>query len=565
MENNTENYSQYCFVVGATDVGKKRAANEDYLGKADTPNGRVVVVCDGMGGHVGGATASHIAVETILDFLRENFRNDPREAIGEAIDAANQTILNHARTHPELTGMGSTCVLLLIRNGKVYIGHVGDSRIYLVRSKIIRQLTVDHSYVQELVDAGAINKEQAEHHPRKNEITNALGIPNMKPATVRDEPISPEAGDVFLLCSDGLSNMVDDKHIAHIASNLEMTTQQRADTLVQRANDNGGLDNITCALVEFSAKPESVNKVPFWKKKAFVIGAVAAVMLICGIVAWQLLKHPKPPKPESLESARIEETIEQSMENVVVEPRKEQVNLGEISIRADQQELLTIEFEQFFTLINDSEGKVLNRIDKLDAELNSASVKPVESIVELLSNERKVVLKLTKSAGKMKKKLVEPLHFTMQNETKLIEFSFTVKVKESDSDSKKENVSGNNKSTDSNNSNKPEENPDNGESKESLDQTFEAIRVNKDGYKIALFSSEPEGIDDYDYHKKIDYAFVAESKSTEWYTLTNNGNLCSITIPEKDKIPFKASIQLTIKRGEERGTITLPIVKSGSK
>ena len=280
MEQNTENYSQYCIAVGATDVGKKRSANEDYLGKADTPNGRAVVVCDGMGGHVGGATASHIAVDTILGFLRENFRNDPREAIGEAIDAANQAILNHARTHPELTGMGSTCVLLLVRKGKVYIGHVGDSRIYLVRSKTIHQLTVDHSVVQELLDAGAISKEQAEHHPHKNEITNALGLPDMKPATVRDEPISPEAGDVFLLCSDGLSNMVDDNHIAHIASNFDMTTQQRANTLVQRANDNGGFDNITCALVEFSAKPETVANIPFWKKKPFVIGAVAAVLVI---------------------------------------------------------------------------------------------------------------------------------------------------------------------------------------------------------------------------------------------------------------------------------------------
>lgn len=560
MENNTENYSQYCIAVGATDVGKKRAANEDFLGKDDTPNGRVVVVCDGMGGHVGGATASHIAVDTILDFLRENYRDDPREAIGEAIDAANQAILNHAKTHPELTGMGSTCVLLIVRNGKVYIGHVGDSRIYLVRSKTIKQLTVDHSFVQELVNAGAISKEQAEHHPRKNEITNALGIPNMRPATVREEPISPEAGDVFLLCSDGLSNMVDDMHIAHIASNFDMTTQQRANTLVQRANDNGGLDNITCALVEFSAKPGTVGNVPFWKKKVFVIGAVVSAVLICGLVSWLLLKHPKPtpnPEPTSVEDST------KLAGNKVEELQKKQVNLGEITIKADQQELLTIEFEHFFTLIKNSEGKVLNRIDKLDAELNPASVKPVESIVELLSNERKVVLKLTKPAKKMKKKLVEPLHFTMQNETTLYEFSFMVKVDESDS--KKENVSGNNKSADNTNIDKSEENPDNGESKESLDQLFDAIRVNKDDYKIAIFSSEPEGIDDYDCHKKIDFAFVAESKSTEWYTLTNDGNLCSITIPERDKIPFNASIQLTIKRGEERGTITLPIVKSGSK
>lgn len=556
MENNTENYSQYCFVVGATDVGKKRAANEDYLGKADTPNGRVVVVCDGMGGHVGGATASHIAVETILNFLRENFRNDPREAIGEAIDAANQAILNHARTHPELTGMGSTCVLLLIRNGKVYIGHVGDSRIYLVRSKIIRQLTVDHSYVQELVDAGAINKEQAEHHPRKNEITNALGIPNMKPATVREEPISPEAGDVFLLCSDGLSNMVDDKHIAHIASNFDMTTQQRANTLVQRANDNGGLDNITCALVEFSAKPEAVNKVSFWKKKAFVIGAVAAVVLICGIVAWQLLKHPKPPKHEDPEPARIEETIEQSMENDVVEPRKEQVNLGEISIIADQQELLTIEFEQFFTLIKDSEGKVLNRIDKLDAELNPASVKPVESIVELLSNERKVVLRLTKPAKKLKKKLDEPLHFTMQNKTVQYEFGITVKVIE-----EKQSVQTPTPS-----------HPTIPKEKQKADSILETVEnvndtivvyVNKDDYRVVLCDKRGQDIADY-WIIKVGHSFLEQSADKDWFAIECDGQKCIVVIKKKEDIPFNATIPIKVRSGVE-GEILLRIFKANSQ
>lgn len=129
MKTNLEDYSQYCQIVGATDVGCKRAANEDFLGFDDTPNGRVAVVCDGMGGHVGGATASHIAVDSILAYLRDNYHPDPNEAITEAIFTANRNILLHAQMHPELTGMGSTCVLLLVRNGKVYIGHVGDSRI----------------------------------------------------------------------------------------------------------------------------------------------------------------------------------------------------------------------------------------------------------------------------------------------------------------------------------------------------------------------------------------------------------------------------------------------------
>lgn len=135
----------YCHIVGKTDVGRKRKANEDSMGDAITRNGRVAVVCDGMGGHVGGAVASKIAVATILENLDNVYYEDPRIAIGESIDKANQAILEKAAEQPELTGMGSTCVLLLVRDGKVYIGHVGDSRIYLIRSKQILQLTKDHS------------------------------------------------------------------------------------------------------------------------------------------------------------------------------------------------------------------------------------------------------------------------------------------------------------------------------------------------------------------------------------------------------------------------------------
>ena len=230
----------YCHVVGKTDVGRKRAANEDNMYNTITQNGLISVVCDGMGGHVGGATASKIAVSTIIENLNNVYYDDPRIAIGESIDKANRAIIQKTIEQPELAGMGSTCVLLLVRSGKVYIGHVGDSRIYLVRSKRIVQLTKDHSYVQMLVDCGEITKEQAEHHPRKNEITNALGIPNMSPATVADDAIIPEAGDCFVLCSDGLSGMISDDTICKIISRQsEMNAQERVDKLVALANDNG--------------------------------------------------------------------------------------------------------------------------------------------------------------------------------------------------------------------------------------------------------------------------------------------------------------------------------------
>ena len=271
----------YCHVVGKTDVGRKRAANEDNMYNAITQNGLVSVVCDGMGGHVGGATASKIAVSAIIENLNNVYYDDPRIAIGESIDRANKAVIQKTIEQPELSGMGSTCVLLLVRAGKVYIGHVGDSRIYLVRNKTIKQLTKDHSYVQMLVDRGEITKEQAEHHPRKNEITNALGIPNMSPATVADDAINPDAGDCFVLCSDGLSGMVSDDMICKIISRQsEMNTQERVDRLVALANENGGVDNITVQLVEFTVSPNETTdkkKYPTWAKLTCIVSVLAAL------------------------------------------------------------------------------------------------------------------------------------------------------------------------------------------------------------------------------------------------------------------------------------------------
>lgn len=293
----SEEYN-YCHVVGKTDVGRKRAANEDSMHSAITRNGLASVVCDGMGGHVGGATASKVAVAAIMDNLNAVYYDDPRIAIGESIDVANRAILQKTVEQPELAGMGSTCVLLLVRDGKVYIGHVGDSRIYLVRSKRIVQLTKDHSYVQMLVDCGEITKEQAEHHPRKNEITNALGIRNMSPATVADDAIIPEAGDCFVLCSDGLSGMVSDETICKVVSRqTEMNAQERVNRLVELANANGGVDNITVQLVEFPVSPNDAGtvakrKVPAWAGIAVVSFLLVAIAGI-GAYVWLMPKDTK--------------------------------------------------------------------------------------------------------------------------------------------------------------------------------------------------------------------------------------------------------------------------------
>lgn len=388
----------YCHVVGKTDVGRKRAANEDNMYNAITQNGLVSVVCDGMGGHVGGATASKIAVSTIIENLNNVYYDDPRIAIGESIDRANRAIIQKTTEQPELAGMGSTCVLLLVRGGKVYIGHVGDSRIYLVRSKRIVQLTKDHSYVQMLVDCGEITKEQAEHHPRKNEITNALGIPNMSPATVADDAIIPEAGDCFVLCSDGLSGMVSDDTICKIISRQsEMNAQERVDRLVALANENGGVDNITVQLVEFPVSPNVVtdeNKFPTWAK----IASIVSVLIALGFGGYFWLREkPISETEDNKQTANTEQ---------VANPRSP-INLGSVDFKKNKK---IIEFE--FT---DSNLKFIINNDVVYTE--NVIFEPTSLVIKTETES------ITKTATSDNRKLW--LSFTDKIPGKIIEISLT--------------------------------------------------------------------------------------------------------------------------------------------
>ena len=230
-----------------THVGKVRKANEDNLGQAPTPNGQLFVVCDGMGGHVGGAQASSIAVNSIIEFFQRDMYDNVIQAIDHALSFANEQIYASALSNPELKGMGTTAVILLIRGEECFIGHVGDSRIYLRSSRKLNRITKDHSFVQSLVDSGIIHDDDAENHPKKNQILQALGISPMVKATICQSPIITKAGDMFLLCSDGLNGMVNDRDIEHIMQedNLEVT----CGNLITAALNGGGTDNITASLV----------------------------------------------------------------------------------------------------------------------------------------------------------------------------------------------------------------------------------------------------------------------------------------------------------------------------
>ncbi len=303
-----ENY----IIANYTDPGRVRTLNEDSMITFDSPNGRVVVVCDGLGGQNAGEVASQLAVAVIQDILTDNRFNTPEEAIQSSVNAANQAILHKAAQDPQCSGMGSTCVMAIIKDGKVYYGSVGDSRIYYIAGNMIRQITKDQSYVQTLVDEGAITQEAAEHHQDKNQIMNALGIANMKPAVIGSLPITPEPGSCFVLCSDGLSGMISNNAILNTVMRREISLQDRARMLVNQANDAGGQDNITVQLIEFPTNVASVYAAMpadrqqaggyvAQKRRSNTVAYVLIALFMMATVAlgvyWYFFRNETKPKP----------------------------------------------------------------------------------------------------------------------------------------------------------------------------------------------------------------------------------------------------------------------------
>ena len=304
-------------IAKATDVGVARQVNEDSMTVFASPNGQVMAVCDGMGGQAAGDVASQLAVNIIENILTDNTFDTPEEAIRRSVLAANQGILNRTAQNPELEGMGSTCVMLIVKNGKVHCGWVGDSRIYYISNHTIRQLSHDQSYVQKLVDQGVITPAEALVHPQKNEIENCIGLPGMTAPETIAVPITPEPGSVFLLCSDGLTGMVDNKQIERIISNSSMSLQEKADKLIAMANEAGGLDNITVELLQFGTSdnggatsgtlfetPNETNKTQKKSRKMLYSALciiVIAVLAILGVYLYTSQKKKDDPEKTKIE------------------------------------------------------------------------------------------------------------------------------------------------------------------------------------------------------------------------------------------------------------------------
>lgn len=233
-----------------TDIGQVRSENQDYMGYFDTLNGHLFVVCDGMGGHAGGEVASQLAVEGIRNFMQQQYYQDAESALQLAVQYANQKVYHQAMQRPDLRGMGTTCVAVIIRGSRLYYAHVGDSRLYYLHQGSLERLTKDHSFVQSLVDQGTISEDEAENHPQKNELSRALGTHSLVEVEVCDEPVDAVQGDIFLLCTDGLTNMLNEAKIEEIIAQ-PIDIQLKAISLVQTANLFGGTDNITVQVIDF--------------------------------------------------------------------------------------------------------------------------------------------------------------------------------------------------------------------------------------------------------------------------------------------------------------------------
>lgn len=232
-----------------TDIGRRRKLNQDYVYTSEQPVGNlpnVFIVADGMGGHNAGDYASKYTVETIIKEIAHSNEESPSLILGNAIRVANEHIRTKACESPELSGMGTTVVAATCIKQFLHVANVGDSRLYVVSDKI-RQITRDHSLVEEMVRLGGLAKEEARYHPDKNIITRAIGASDTVDADFFT--VELKEGDIVLMCSDGLTNMLEDEEIRMIM-NKQRDIVEKAQELVKAANNNGGKDNIAVILIE---------------------------------------------------------------------------------------------------------------------------------------------------------------------------------------------------------------------------------------------------------------------------------------------------------------------------
>jgi PPM family protein phosphatase len=280
-------------VASITDTGRQRTNNQDSCGEGRAPSGALLLmVADGMGGHAGGETASRVAVETVQAVVGSS-QQDPEVALRGALEAANRAVHEQAQREAQLFGMGTTGVAVLFcPDGAAFVANVGDSRAYRMRDGTLAQITIDHSLVAELQRRGMLTEEEALVHPRRNEVLRSLGV---EPEVAVDlHRVDLRSGDLFLLCSDGLSGVVRDVEIAEVLRREPPT--QAARSLVDLANRRGGPDNVT---VQIARIPEPVVATQLLvdpadreqrpRLRALSLALIAAAALLVMALLWAMI------------------------------------------------------------------------------------------------------------------------------------------------------------------------------------------------------------------------------------------------------------------------------------
>lgn len=241
---------------GGTDIGCVRSMNQDGYFCSMTPVGpfpNLFIVADGMGGHQAGDYASRYAIETFLEFVRHAESSNLIRNVDEGISEVNRKVLEKSLEQEALSGMGTTFVVAYIEQSQLYVANVGDSRLYLIGEEI-NQVTEDHSYVAAMMRAGQLTSEEARNHPEKNVITRAIGVARNVKADFFEVDLQPQ--DRILMCSDGLSNMIEDDTLYDILTSCK--TEDSVKVLIEEAKKNGGFDNITAIVIE--PEIEEVNE-----------------------------------------------------------------------------------------------------------------------------------------------------------------------------------------------------------------------------------------------------------------------------------------------------------------
>jgi serine/threonine protein phosphatase PrpC len=241
-------------LANATDIGCERSVNEDYYvfieprDEADfARRGRLVLVADGVGGHKGGEIASRLAAHTIRDVFLSSTAQNPRETLIEGFLQAHRRIQEHAASSPDLDGMATTCTSAILRDGQLTVGHIGDSRLYLIRDGRAQQISRDHTVVNELLREGVITPEQALTHENLHVLTTALGVGHTLGADFPEEPLALQPEDILLFCSDGLHGLLNDDELVSVTVDQPLT--EACAELIAWAKVRGGPDNITIQLV----------------------------------------------------------------------------------------------------------------------------------------------------------------------------------------------------------------------------------------------------------------------------------------------------------------------------